>query len=512
MSTTFNAVDPRTGTPGPGFREATLDDVRAACEAAGRAALDPALRDRARRAEALRAAAAELRGAGDELVEVCEAETALPEPRLRGELERTCRQLEAFAEVLETGEDLDVVVDTRDPDAKPIPRPDLRRTTLPLGPVAVFGASNFPLAFGAGGGDTASALAAGCPVVVKGHPSHPGTGELVAERIRAGLGSAGLPEGAFAHLPASGIEVGEQLVDHPAIAAVAFTGSHGAGMALAARAAARPVPIPVYAEMGSINPVVVSDAALEARAGAVADAITAAVATFGGQLCTKPGLVYVPDTERGEAFTAAVAERLGSGEAPVLLSEGVARTLRQGLAEVERCGAARRLTPDGAPDGDGFRHPAVAYRTTVAELTRTPELGQERFGPVVVFAHYRDTDELLAALDALEGQLTGTVHAQPEEEDLLRAVAERLAARAGRVLFDGVPTGVAVSRAMVHGGPYPATTAPLHTSVGMTAIRRFQRPVVFQDAPAVVLPPELRDDNPLGIWRLVDGELTRGAL
>src|SRR5687768_17577923 len=322
MALTFNSVDPRTGEPGPSYEEATADDVRAAVEPAAAVHRSGALRDRARRAALLRGAAARLRAAGDEIVTVCEAETGLPVvPRLRSELERTCGQLEAFAAMVDAGNDCEAIIDHADPDAKPIPKPDVRRMLVPIGPVAVFGASNFPLAFSTAGGDTASALAAGCPVIVKGHPSHPGTGELVARELRAAVADAGLPEGTFAHLLAAGIEVGEALVDAPAIAAVGFTGSTAGGRAIHDRAARRAVPIPVYAEMGSINPIVVTEAALAARGDAVVEGLVASVANFGGQLCTKPGVVFVPAGATGDAFAADVAERLDGTEPTVMLNE-----------------------------------------------------------------------------------------------------------------------------------------------------------------------------------------------
>src|SRR5687768_15325762 len=321
MPATFNSVDPRTGTPVAGYDEASPADVDAAVAAAERAFHDPALRDRDARAAVLRGAAARLRGAGDAIVAVAEAETGLPEFRLRSELERTAGQLEAFAAVLDAGDYVEAILDSPDPDATPIPRPDVRRMLVPIGPVAVFGASNFPLAFSTAGGDTASALAAGCPVVVKGHPSHPGTGELVAREVRAAVAEAGLPEGTFAHLLAAGIEVGEALVDAPAIAAVGFTGSTAGGRAIHDRAARRAVPIPVYAEMGSINPIVVTEAALAARGDAVVEGLVASVANFGGQLCTKPGVVFVPAGATGDAFAADVAERLDGTEPTVMLNE-----------------------------------------------------------------------------------------------------------------------------------------------------------------------------------------------
>jgi acyl-CoA reductase-like NAD-dependent aldehyde dehydrogenase len=508
MATTFNSVDPRTGETGPAYAEATLDDVNAAVTAAAVVHRGGALGDRTARAALLRGAAARLRAAGDEIVAIAMAETGLPEARLRSELERTAGQLEAFADVVDAGDFVEAIIDTPDPDAKPIPRPDVRRMLVPIGPVAVFGASNFPLAFSTAGGDTASALAAGVPVIVKGHPSHPGTSERVARELQAAVADAGLPEGAFAHLPAASVELAEALVDAPAVAAVGFTGSYAAGRAIADRAAARPAPIPVYAEMGSVNPIVVTEAALAARAEAIAEGLTASVSNFGGQLCTKPGVVFVPYGDAGNAFADDVARRLEGVEPTVLLNERLRDALRDAVGRLEQ--KAERL--GGAPEagGPGFRHQPSAYEADVSDLGATPELLEEHFGPVVLFLRYETRDQLLAALERVDGQLTGSLHAQPDED--VAAIVGALAQRTGRVVFDGFPTGVAVTHGMHHGGPFPSTTAPAHTSVGMTAIRRWLRPIALQNAPAELLPPELRDENPLGIWRRVDGELTRDAL
>jgi acyl-CoA reductase-like NAD-dependent aldehyde dehydrogenase len=510
VSTTFHAVDPRTGAEGAAFEEATPADVHAAVAAADDVFRSGALRDRDKRIALLRGAAARLRAAGDEIVAVAEAETGLPEARLRSELERTAGQLEAFAAVVDAGDYVEAIIDTPDPDAKPIPRPDVRRVLVPIGPVAVFGASNFPLAFSTAGGDTASALAAGCPVVVKGHPSHPGTTAVVARELHAAVADAGLPEGTFAVVQSSGNEVGEALVDEPAIAAVGFTGSFNGGKALHDRAAARERPIPVYAEMGSVNPIVVTEAALRERAEAIAEGLATSVASFGGQLCTKPGIVFVPEGEAGDAFAAALGERLGAAEPQVLLNERLRDALTGSVAALGEL--AEPVGDPAAPAEPGFRFRPGAYRAAARDLAERPGLLEERFGPVVLLLAYGSREELVEALGRVDGQLTGTVHAQDEDSELVRALVDVLEERAGRVIFDGFPTGVAVTHGMHHGGPFPATTAPGHTSVGMTAVRRFLRPVAFQNAPQHVLPPELRDENPLGIWRRVDGELTREAL
>ncbi len=505
MPTTFKALDPATGQEGPAFTEAGADDVTAAVAAAVAAARDPRLADRARRVALLRGAASRLRARADELVTTCEGETGLPAvPRLRGELERTCRQLEAFAVVVEEGSYVGAILDPPDPDAKPIPRPDLRRMLHPLGPVVVFGASNFPFAFSTAGGDTASALAAGCPVLVKGHPSHPATGALVAEELLAAVAEAGLPEGTFAHLPSAGIAVGEALVDATGIKAVAFTGSAGGGRALMDRAAARPDPIPVFAEMGCLNPLVVTPAALAARGEAIATGLVASVATFGGQLCTKPGLAFVPAGAAGDAFAAQLTEAFAARGPEVLLGPGILSRFRAGIDDLLAQPGVEELSAPGADDGPGVHAAPVLVQADADALEGA--LLEEHFGPAVALVRYEALDEVPAALATLGGQLTLTLHAEAEDTD---AVAPLLAAGtelAGRVLFNAFPTGVAVTWAMQHGGPWPASSSP-HTSVGMTAIDRFLRPVTLQDAPPALLPEALRDGNPLGIWRRVDGVL-----
>jgi acyl-CoA reductase-like NAD-dependent aldehyde dehydrogenase len=508
MTATIKAVDPRTGEAGAVYDQASLRDVDAAVRAAAAAGRTPELASASARAALLRGAAARLRARAEELVPLCESETGLPPARLHGELGRTTGQLEAFAAVIERGDHLDAILDSADPSAVP-PRPDLRRTVVPIGPVAVFGASNFPFAFSTAGGDTASALAAGCPVVVKGHPAHPGTGTLVAAELAAAVADAGLPPGTFGHLLAADFAVGEALVDHPAIRAVAFTGSGRGGRALMDRAAARPEPIPVFAEMGSLNPAVLTDGALAARGEAIVAALTGAIANFGGQLCTKPGLVLIPAGPGGDAFAAALTASLAAREPEVLLNAGILSGLRGGLGALEDEAAIERLTPPDADGHPGFRARPAVYRARAAELGRVAPLAEEHFGPAVILLSYTSMEEAAGALERAGGQLTATVHAEPAEHASLAPLAEACARVAGRIVFDGVPTGVAVTWGMHHGGPYPASSDGAHTSVGMTALRRFQRPVTYQDAPQSLLPAALRDGNPLDLWRRVDGELTR---
>jgi NADP-dependent aldehyde dehydrogenase len=460
----------------------------------------------------LEAAARLLREHGEQLHQICHRETGLPMARLRSELERACVQLELFAAVVKEGSHVEAMIDTADPDAPVAPRPDVRRMLVPLGPVAVFGASNFPYAFSVAGGDTASALAAGCPVVVKAHPSHPGTSELVAEQLRAASAEVGLPAGTFSMIHGQSSHVGETLVAARQIEAVGFTGSLAGGRALFDAASRRPQPIPVYAEMGSVNPIVITTAALGARATEIADGLAASVTGGTGQFCTKPGVILVNDDEQSAAFIAEVVQRLDAAGPGPLLNARIHSALRNAIGELDHEPAVMRLSDAIDEECPGYLQAPVAYALAAKAVIERPALIEERFGPVVLFIRCAGPDETLAVLQALEGQLTGTLHAERDELDGLRAVVDLLESRAGRVIFNGFPTGVAVTHAMHHGGPYPATSAPLYTSVGSTAIRRFQRPVAWQNAPAEVLPPALRDENPLGIWRRVNGELTRAPL
>ena len=347
-----------------------------------------------------------MREADAGIVALVQFETGLPEGRAVGELERTCGQLEAFADVVDAGDYVDAMIDTADPDAQPIPRPDVRRMLVPIGPVAVFGASNFPLAFGVAGGDTASALAAGCPVVAKGHPSHPGTSEAVAACLDAARADAGLPDGAFALVQGPGNDVGEALVDAPAIAAVGFTGSLAAGRALYERAARRPEPIPVYAEMGSVNPVVVTEGALAERADAIAEQLAGAVSFAAGQLCTKPGVVLVPEGESGEAFAQAVVDRLAAAGPQVMLNDRLRSSLGDRVQDLDADGNVQRLTPDGGAAEPGLRFDPLAFRAPAAAVRASRDLLEERFGPVVLLVTYASEDELLETAGVLEGQLT----------------------------------------------------------------------------------------------------------
>lgn len=509
---TLNAVDPRSGDRLQSYPETPVAEVEDLAAAAAAAFANPRLADPARRSEALRQAAVALRGS-DELRELCEAESGLPAPRVAGELERTCVQLELFADVVDAGEHLEAIIDPADGDARPVPRPDLRRMLVPIGPVAVFGASNFPLAFGVAGGDVASALAAGCPVLAKGHPSQPGVNALVGRLVSEAVAQVGLPDGTFAIVQGAAQELGEALVEAEGIAAVSFTGSLRGGRALFDRAARRPRPIPVFAEMGSVNPAVLTRAALRARADELRDALLAAITFAAGQLCTKPGVVFVPAGAEGDAFVSEIAATLDHADAPVMLNDRLAQGFAAGLKEVADQPGVRLLTKRPQAEEPGFRQAPAAFSVDATTLAREGGIRQEIFGPAVLLARYQDEAELLAGLGAFDGQLAAAVFAQSDEDDpLILRVSMLLKERVGRLVFDAFPTGVAVTWAMQHGGPYPASTSPEHTSVGLTSTRRFMRPVCWQSAPASALPPALRDENPSGIWRRVDGRLTDQAV
>jgi NADP-dependent aldehyde dehydrogenase len=445
----------------------------------------------AERAGWLIAIADRLDAAVDELAALADAETALGETRLHGEVARTTGQLRMFAAVVTEGSHLEATIDHAAPSAVP-PRPDLRRMLRPTGPVAVFAASNFPFAFSVAGGDTASALAVGCPVVVKAHPGHPRTSRRTADLVEEALAAAGAPAGAFALV--DGYDAGLELVDHPAITAVAFTGSLAGGRALHDRAAARPAPIPFFGELGSINPVVVTADADAARGAELATGLAGSFQLGAGQFCTKPGVVFVPG---GSALEAALGPLVGA-DLPRMLTPSIADGFQSGSARVESVPGVELLA--GGPDA-----PAVAITDVATLRQHADDLLAEVFGPFALLVRYHSRAELAEALDDLEGTLTATLHAAPGEpvDDLL----PQLEAIAGRVLFAGWPTGVAVTWSQHHGGPWPATTSQ-HTSVGATAVRRFLRPIVYQDAPDAALPAALRDANPLGIPRRVDGVLT----
>jgi len=477
-------------------------DVASATAAAAASADQLAGARPTRRAAWLRTIAAALDAETEALARVADEETTLGLPRLTGEVGRTTGQLRMFAEVVEEGSYLEVVIDHADPDATP-PRPDLRRMLQPLGPVAVFAASNFPFAFSTAGGDTASALAAGCPVVVKAHPGHPRTTRATGQVVRDALAQAGAPAGTFAVV--EGFAAGKELVTDPHITAVGFTGSLAGGRALFDLAVGRPDPIPFYGELGSLNPVVLSPAAVRDRADELAAGLAGSFTLGVGQFCTKPGIVFVPE---GGGFEAALAAAVGHGEPATMLHEGIAERFADGLGSLTTGQDVEVVAGDPSAAVTGRDVTPVVLATSVAGvLAETDRLLEECFGPTTLLVRYRDQQELLDALAVFPGSLTGTVHAQPDEHQELAPVVAALTRLAGRVIHGGWPTGVAVTWSQHHGGPWPSTTAPLHTSVGATAIRRWLRPVAYQDLPDTWLPDPVREDNPLGLPRRIGGEL-----
>jgi len=449
------------------------------------------------RATWLEAIAVALDASSSELVDAAMAETNLAKVRLDGEVARTTAQLRLFAAVLREGSYLEAVIDHANPSATP-PVPDLRRVLIPIGPVAVYAASNFPFAFSVAGGDTASALAVGCPVVVKAHPGHPQTSRLTAEVVMRALAAAGAPDGAFGLV--EGFDAGVELVQHPLIRAAAFTGSVHGGRALAELAAARPSPIPFYGELGSVNPVVVTASADAARGQELAAGLAQSFTLGSGQFCTKPGIVFVPEQSVLEQTL------------PELVPERVADMLTEPIRASFVAGVEGLAVHEGVESVVPRRgeNTASVYAIDVVTFLEASEVfTAEVFGPTTLLVRYRDGTSLLDALEAMEGSLTSTVHA--EESDDISDIVEALAQRSGRLLFSGWPTGVAVSWAQHHGGPWPSTTSSSYTSVGATATRRFQRPIAYQDAPPRLLPAALHDDNPLGIPRRVDGVLGHDA-
>jgi 2,5-dioxopentanoate dehydrogenase len=510
----FRARNPATGrTLTPAFAEATADEVDAAARAAESAFEPFAGLPSARRVAFVRAVAEHLFALGDLLLERAQAETALARPRLEGERARTASQARLFADLVEEGSWVDARIDRAQPDRTPAPRPGLRRMLVPLGPVAVFGASNFPLAFSVAGGDTVSGLAAGNPVVVKAHPAHPGTSELAARAILEAAAETGMPDGVFSMVHGRKTDVGRALVTHPAIQAVGFTGSFGGGKALFDAGARRPHPIPVFAEMGSANPVFVLPDALATRGEEIAKALAASVTLGCGQFCTNPGLTLVASGDASPAFVSRLGALLAEAPAGTMVHAGIKDAYDAELAavaELPGVSVAARSAARG-PNAATEAQPALLLADAAAFAARD-RLGREIYGPVTVVVRCGSKDELLASARRLEGHLTATVHATERDLAAYPELLPILARKAGRVVLNGAPTGVEVSHAMHHGGPWPATTDPRATSVGTAAILRFARPVCFQDVPDAALPEELRDANPRGIWRLVDGRPTRDGL
>ncbi|MEX2520097.1 MAG: aldehyde dehydrogenase (NADP(+)) [Paracoccaceae bacterium] len=444
---------------------------------------------RAERAAFLRRIADEIEARAAAITEIGVQESGLPQGRIEGERGRTTGQLRLFADHIESGDYLDRRHDEALPDRKPAPRPEMWMVQRPLGPVAVFGASNFPLAFSTAGGDTASALAAGCPVVVKGHPAHPGAGEIVAEAIAAAIAATGVHPGVFSLIQSNGIEVGAALVQHPLIRAVGFTGSLRAGRALFDLCAARPEPIPFFGELGSVNPVFLLPAALSARGAAIGEGWAGSLTMGAGQFCTNPGVVVAIDGPDADAFKAAAGKALEASAPQVMLTDGIAAAFRRGRDELRGASGVKEAL---SVDAEGRNAAPTLLETTGAAWLADKSLGEEVFGPLGLIVRVKDKAEMLAVANSLEGQLTCTLQMDEGDVAEARSLMPILERKAGRVLANGFPTGVEVSETMVHGGPYPASTNFGATSVGTMAIRRFVRPVCYQNLPAALLPADLQ--------------------
>lgn len=512
---TFAGLNPATGERlSPDYHSASAEETDRAIELAASAFATYSRLSGSAKAAFLRRIADEIVALTEPITARAVAETALPAARIQMEIGRTANQLRLFATLVEEGSWVDARIDRADPSRAPVPKPDVRSMLRPLGPVAVFGASNFPLAFSVAGGDTASALAAGCPVVVKAHPAHPGTSELVGLAIAKAARDLELPEGVFSLIFDAGYERAVQIVKHPLIKAAGFTGSRAGGRALIEAASARAEPIPFYAEMSSINPVFILPGALRERGEQIAAGLHSSVTLGAGQFCTNPGLLLMMNDEAAGEFTERLASLISASPGFTLLTPGIAKAYRSGIAAHK--GRATALAEGTAGGGDenatSTEAQAALFHTEAARFLSDPSLSEEVFGPATLIVRAGRRDELLEVARNLEGQLTATVHGTEEDLREYGDLIAILETKAGRLIWNAYPTGVEVCHAMVHGGPWPATSDLRTTSVGTRAIVRFARPVCYQGMPDLALPDELKDSNPLKIWRLIDGELTKGSV
>jgi NADP-dependent aldehyde dehydrogenase len=509
---TYSAINPATGEPlAPAFSDAGASEAEAACTLAAAAFPSYRATDLETRAAFLERIAEHILEIGDDLIVRAMSESGLPRARLEGERGRTVGQLRMFARVVRQGEWLGLRLDPAQPDRKPAPRSDLRQRKIPLGPVAVFGASNFPLAFSVAGGDTASALAAGCPVVVKGHPAHPGTGELVGRAIQAAIADCGLHEGVFSLVGGPSHALSNALVSDPRIKAVGFTGSRSGGLAIAAIAAARREPIPVYAEMSSVNPVFLLPAALAARAETLGQAFVASLTLGAGQFCTNPGLIFAVGGADLDRFVESAKAALSTAQPGTMLTPGIHKAFEAGVALLNDHAGVTTLAQGPRGDDANQGHGAL-FETDLQTFLGDPNLSHEVFGAAALIVRCPDKESLIDVVEYLEGQLTATLQLDADDAPLAASLVLELELKAGRILANGWPTGVEVSSAMVHGGPFPATTDSRTTSVGTLAIDRFLRPVCYQDMPEILLPGVLREAEAKKLPRLVDGVLHTGEL
>jgi 2,5-dioxopentanoate dehydrogenase len=506
---TVQGLDPATGDALlPIYQAVSLDEVDQAAQLAHAAFAGYSRTSGKRKAALLRKIAANIEALGETLTTRATQETGLPAGRIQGETGRTCNQLRLFADLVEEGSWVDARIDKANPNRQPLAKPDVRSMLRPLGPVVVFGASNFPLAFSVAGGDTASALAGGNTVIVKAHHAHPGTSELVGIAVSDAVRECDLSEGVFSLVYGSGSDVGVALVKHPLIKAGGFTGSRSGGRALFDAASSRPEPIPFYAEMSSVNPVVLLPGALRERGEQIATGLHASVILGAGQFCTNPGLVFLEDNQEASAFIGRLGELMSNTARQTMLTLGISSSYRQGISS--RADQPRvQMIARSAEQGSGCQAGAVLFKTDAVTYLANPELSEEVFGPSTLLITYSDKQQLAQLLGGLEGQLTATIHGTETDLRTSSELIKILETKAGRLVFNGFPTGVEVCHSMVHGGPYPATSDGRSTSVGTRAIFRFTRQVCFQDSPDDALPDELKDENPLGIWRLEDGTYKR---
>lgn len=504
----FHGMNPATGAALPGdFHSASAAEVDLSVELATAAFPVYSRMTGKARGTFLRSIAHNIESLGERLTQRACEETGLPEARIKGETARTCGQLRMFAAQVEEGSWVDARVDHAIPDRQPLPKPDMRAMLRPIGPVVVFGAANFPLAYSVAGGDTASALAAGCPVIVKAHPSHPGTSELVAEAIRAAVELHDIPEGVFSLVFDAGHDAGRALVRHPGVKGVGFTGSRAGGRALMDLAAARPEPIPVYAEMSSVNPVYLLAGAINERGAQIAAGLHGAVTLGVGQFCTCPGLVIYDRNSQSDGFVSELVKLIGDTAPGTMLSEGICRNYERTRKHLAQNADAKELV-SVAPAGKNTGGAAV-YQVTGETLLADAGLTEEIFGPSTLLVAADGPGQMQQITEALEGQLTATIHATGAEMAAQSGLLDAMQRRAGRLIFNGFPTGLEVCPSTVHGGPYPATSDGRSTSVGTAATGRWARMVAWQNFPDTALPAELQEANPLGILRTVDGVQTR---
>ena len=494
----------------PGFYEATEEEIITAIKKAEDAFIIYRNKSGKEKALFLETIGEEIMKLGDDLINRCCEETGLPEVRIIGERGRTVNQLKLFAELLKEGSWIDARIETAEPERKPVPKPDIRSMKKALGPVGIFGASNFPLAFSVAGGDTASALAAGCTIVVKAHPAHPGTCEMIADAIRSAVKTTDMPDGIFSMVHGVSTQVGMTIVKHPLIKAIGFTGSFRGGKAIYDAAVQRSEPIPVYAEMGSTNPVFILPGALKEKKEEIAKGLTASVTLGVGQFCTNPGLVFYENSEDAKKFRETAVDSFNEVSAGTMLTEGIKTAYKNRIDNIKKYKVISFLAEGKKREGNNVT--AYLMQTNVSGFLSNEKFEEEIFGPSTLNVISDNKSELIKTAKKLKGHLTATLHATEEDLKNYKELVEILERKAGRLIINGYPTGVEVCHSMVHGGPFPATTDSKTTSVGTMAIYRFTRPVSYQNFPDKFLPDELKNNNPLGIWRLINGKMQNTAV